>query len=68
MNIRSMIGKKGWDFSIHDDELGAESPRGDWSFIPMTKTEKEIYKIAFKKGYIAGVDETRKKIKEALGL
>jgi hypothetical protein len=69
MNIRTWIGKEGYDFSIiYGELLGCEDKEGYYHSTKMTKTEVEIYKIGYEQGKYEATQTFQDKVKELFGI
>jgi len=68
MNIRSKIGKKGWDFCVYAGQICVENPKGYNYESDLTKAEKLVYERAYQEGFYAGQHEIRHGIKDLLGI
>jgi len=66
MNLRSKIGKKGWDFEIACGQLCASDPEGYHHESNMTKSESMIYQLGVDDGYINGTSKIINEIKGTL--
>jgi hypothetical protein len=68
-NIRSCIGKEGYDFSVIDGEqLGCEDKEGYYHSTQMTKAEIEIYKIGYEQGKYEAIQTFQDKVKDLFGI
>ena len=67
MNIRSKVGKRGWDFSIIRDRLVVEDLGGRCRDAKLTKTEKLVHDLGYQSGYQAGQASIKNRLREAFG-
>lgn len=67
MNIRSKLGKSGWDFSVEDcNRLWGEDEKGIFHSVLLTPTEKWIAKEMYECGIHKGKNIIRGQIKDIL--